>query len=76
MITDAFRQPNLRVIEPGEVFVVGAPINHGVFTVRGTMLVEPINKFNNAKSQKGWFLNELVSFVLGNSASVAKGQKI
>lgn len=76
MITDAFRQPNLRVIEPGDVYVVGAPINHGVFTVRGTMLVEPVNKFNSAKSQKGWFLNELVSMVLGNAASVAKGKKI
>jgi len=76
VVTDAFRQENLRVLDLGEVFLVGAPINHGVIQVRGSMLVEPINKFADGKSQKGWFMNEIMSMVIGNSASVAKGQRI
>lgn len=76
IVTDAFRQNELKVLGTGEVYIVGAPINHGVVTVRGSMLVEPINKFADGKSQKGWFMNEIISMVLGNSASVAKGQRI
>jgi len=76
MLTDAFRQENLRVLNPGEVYTVGAPINHGVITLRGSMLVEPINKFADGKSQKGWFMSELASMFIGNSASVSKGQKV
>lgn len=76
IVTDAFRQENLRVLNIGEIYVIGAPINHGVITLRGSMLVEPINKFADGKSQKGWFMNEIMSMVLGNSNSIAKGQRI
>lgn len=76
ILTDSFRQPNLRVISTGEVYAVGAPVNHGVMSVRGTMLVEPINTFPQGKSQKGWFINEIASMVLGNPASLCKGQRI
>jgi len=76
IITDAYRQKLLRVLNTGEVYVIGAPINHGVITIRGQMLIEPINKFADGKSQKGWFMNEILSMVLGNNDSIAKGQRI
>lgn len=76
MNTDNFRQTNLRVLENGEVFVVGAPLNHGVFVVRGTMIAEPVNKFAEGSPKKGWFLDEIASMVLGNAMSVAQGRKI
>lgn len=75
-ITDAHRQDKLRVLNAGEVFVVGAPINHGVITVRGAMLMEPINKYSEGRSMKGWFMNQILSMVLGNPASTGKGQRI
>jgi len=75
MLTDTFRQPNLKVLDIGEVFVVGAPINHGVFTLRGSITAEPINKFATGEAKKGWFLDEICSMVLGNSKSVARGKK-
>lgn len=76
MLTDAFRQQNLRVLNEGEIYVVGSPINHGVISLRGSMLIEPINKYADGKSQKGWFINEIMSMVVGNSSSVSKGQRI
>ena len=76
MITDAFRQENLKVLDVGEVFVVGAPVNHGVISVRGSMLVEPINRFAEGKSLKGWFINQITSMSVANATSVAKGQRI
>ncbi len=76
MVTDAFRQPNLRVLNDGETYTIGAPINHGVLTVRGSILVEPINTFNQGKSAKGWFINQIMSMVIGNSISIARGNRI
>jgi hypothetical protein len=76
LITDSFRQPNLRVLDLGTLYIVGAPINHGVITLRGQMLVEPINTFNQGKSYKGWFINEILSMVIGNSAAIGKGARL
>lgn len=74
--TDSFRQANLKVLEPGEIYMVGAPINHGVFTLRGTMLSEPVNRFPQGEAKKGWFMDEIISMVLGNALSVCRGYKI
>ena len=76
MLTDNFRQANLKVLNDGELYIVGAPINHGVLTVRGSLTSEPINKFAMGEPKKGWFLDQLLSMVLGNPSSVSKGQKI
>ncbi len=74
--TDSFRQANLRVLDPGEIFMIGAPINHGVFTLRGNMLSEPVNRFPQGEAKKGWFMDEIVSMVLGNALSVCRGYRI
>jgi len=74
--TDNFRQPILKVLENGEIYVVGAPINLGVLSLRGAMTAEPINRFAEGEAKKGWFLDEIISLVVGNSKAVAKGLKI
>jgi len=76
MSTDNFRQPNLKVLNTGEIFIVGAPINHGVFTIRGEMTVAPIDKFSEGEAKKGWFLDQICSMVLANASSIAMGTKI
>jgi hypothetical protein len=76
MLTDNFRQPNLKVLGNGELYIVGAPINHGVFTMRGTMTAEPINRYADGEPKKGWFIDQLLSVVMANPMSVAKGQKV
>ncbi len=76
MITDNFRQNNLRVLDDGEVYITGAPINHGVIVVRGDITSEPINKFADGEAKRGWFLDQVTSMVLGNNLSVAKGKKV
>jgi hypothetical protein len=76
MITDNFRQPNLKVLETGEIFITGAPINHGVIVVRGDIVAEPVNKFSEGSAQRGWFIDQLTSLIMANSASVAKGKKV
>lgn len=76
MITDNFRQANLKVLNTGEVYITGAPINHGVVTVRGNIASEPINKFSEGQARRGWFLDQITSLCVANCLSVAKGAKV
>src|SRR5690606_3394475 len=35
LLTDAFRQPNQKVLNPGEIYVVADPQNHAAYSTRG-----------------------------------------
>ena len=76
IMTDNFRQPSLKVLNTGEIFIVGAPVHHGVLTQRGSLVAEPINKFADGEAKKGWFMDELISMIVGNALSVCSGQKV
>lgn len=76
MVTDFFRQPNMKVLETGEIYIVGSPINHGVFTMRGAMMAQPIDRFSDAEAKKGWFIDQICSMVVGNAMSITRGRKI
>lgn len=76
LMSDTFRQPNLRVLQNGEVFLVGAPEHHGVITVRGDVLSEAIDKFDDGVAKRGWFLNQITSMNVVNALSVAYGRRI
>lgn len=76
LLSDTFRQQKLKVIETGEVFIVGAPPYHGVLTVRGQVTTEPINLFNIGIAKRGWFIDQITSVNVMNSYSVARGQRM
>lgn len=76
MLTDNFRQPNLKFLDSGDIYIVGDPAYHGVFTMHGEMTTDTVNRSVNSEAKKGWFFNQICSMVLGNSASVAKGKKL
>jgi hypothetical protein len=75
IITDWFRQANLRFLQPGEIYAVAPPDFHGLMTTRGPLLIEKINMFPEYKAQTGWFFWELISMTVKNANSVSKGQK-
>lgn len=76
IMTDNFRQPVLKVLNQGDIYMVGDPTHHGVMTMRGSMTAEPINKFAEGEAKKGWFLDEIISMVLANSKSICAGRRI
>lgn len=76
IITDAFRAPNQKVLNPGEVYVVAAPEHHAAYTTRGGIRSTPTNGANEGNSTRGWYMNEPFSFSLINARSVAKGKKV
>lgn len=76
IITDAFRQPNQKVLAPGEIYVVSDPINHGAYSTRGGIQSTPTSGADAGNSTRGWFMVEPFSLVLANVRSVVKGKRV
>lgn len=72
ILSDAYRHPEHRVLEQGEMFIVGDKINHGQYTDRGGFTSQPIDITTEKIPGRGWVFNELMSMVLANSRSVAR----
>lgn len=76
IITDAFRQPNQKVLNAGEIYVVSDPQNHGSYSTRGGIQSTPTSGADMGNSTRGWFMTEPFSLVLANPRSVVKGKRI
>lgn len=76
VITDAFRQPNQKVLNRGEIYVVASPENHGSYTDRGGITATPVDGATTGTSTKGWFLEEFFSLVIANPRSVAVARRV
>ena len=74
--TDAFRHPQHKVLNQGEMFVIGDAVNHGIYTDRGGVSSTPIDGSIEQVPGKGWWMSELISMVIANSRSVAKARRI
>jgi len=76
IITDAFRDPNLKVLEEGQVYMAGSPQTLGGITQRTELTSEPINKFHAAEPVRGWFMYQIEGMAIVNSRAICKGQRI
>jgi hypothetical protein len=76
LLTDAFRQPNQKVLNQGEIYVVGNPENHGAYTDRGGIRATPTSGADQGNTTKGWLMSEMFSFVLANPRSVAVAKRL
>lgn len=75
LITDGFRAPEHRVLEPGELYVVADQDYHGMYTTRGGTQSTPTSGANQGNTDRGWLLSSTFSFTLANVRSVAKAVK-
>jgi len=76
LITDAFRQPNQKVLNPGEIYIVSDASNHAAYTTRGGIRSQPTSGADQGSTNRGWLMSEPFSFILANARSVAKGSRI
>jgi len=76
LITDGYRAPELQVLQDGDIYVVGAPQQHGQFTTRGGVESTPIDGAIHGRNTKGWYLKESMSSIISNARSVAKGSRL
>ena len=75
VITDAFRDPNQKVLNKGEMYAVASPEYHGAYTDRGGVVSTPIDGAQTGTTNKGWFLKEMLSMVIANPRSVMIGKR-
>jgi hypothetical protein len=74
-ITDGFRQEALRVLNTGEIYIVGDPQMHGAYTDRGPVQSNEVNQYADGIPARGWFMFEDISMIIANTRSVIKGQR-
>jgi hypothetical protein len=75
IITDTFRDPDFRVLNIGDMYVVAAPEFTGGFTDRGGVTATPVDGAQTGSSSKGWFVEEPFSLGLPNAKAVVKVQR-
>lgn len=73
--SDQVRQPEFRVMEDGEFFLVAAPVNHGVLLTRALQST-PIDRAVFGEAKKGWFMSQQTSMAVLNNKSVVEGKRI
>jgi len=76
IISDAYRHPQHKFLDQGEMFVVGDAINHGQYTDRGGIESQPIDGTQESVPGRGWFMTETISMVIANARSVAHAKRI
>lgn len=76
LLTDGFREENLQVLNPGEVYFLGTPKALGVLMERKPLTVESTNGGVVGRPVRGWFGEAIVSHAVVNARSVVRGQRI
>ena len=76
LLTDGFRQPNQKVLNRGEIYVVSTPEHHGCYSDRGGVRSEPTTGADSGNTSRGWLLSEVISMILANPRSVSKGKRV
>jgi hypothetical protein len=74
-ITDGFRQEQLKVLEPGDIYLVGDPLMHGGYTDRGPVQSQEVANYSDGTAARGWFMFEDLSMVIANARSLIKGKR-
>ena len=72
MVSDFFRHPQHKVLERGELYIVGAPNTHGQYTDRNGVTALEQDASHVGTPGRGWHLSELISLIIVNDRSVAK----
>ncbi len=77
VFTDGYRFDTLKVLEPGEIYMLSAPATLGAKLPMVPMYSEPINKHAvDGSPRKGWWLGQYQAIVIANSKGVSKGVKL
>ena len=76
LLTDGFREENLQVLNPGEVYFLGTPKALGVLMERKPLTVDSVNQAVVGRPVRGWFGTAIVSHAVVNARSVVRGQRI
>jgi hypothetical protein len=76
VISDAFRFPTHKVLNAGDMYIFGDPVNLGQYTDRGGIESLPIDGTQESIPGRGWFMSELISMIITNARGVAYASRI
>ncbi len=76
LITDAFRAPNQKVLERGDIYVLTEPENLGGYTDRGGVVATPTSGADSGNTTRGWLLSEVLGVAITNPRGCAKGKRV
>lgn len=75
ILSDQFRLAQHKVLNAGEFYIVSTPDQHGQYTDRGGVTSQPIDGTQESVPGRGWFMSEVMSMVIANPYSVARGRR-
>ena len=75
MLSDHFRHEEHKVLDAGDIYIVGPPNQHGQFTDRDGLEAKPIDDTHESVPGRGWSIIETMSMVIANTRSVAKASR-
>lgn len=76
VITDGYRYPTLQVLQPGEVYVTGAPVTLGSITQRKELESRAIDQYNLGRPARGWFMEQIEGMALINGRALSRGTRV
>ena len=75
LITDAYREPLLRVLDQGDIYIVASPEFHGGFADRGPVESTELDGALMGVNARGWYMVETIAMLVQNPRSVVKGKR-
>jgi hypothetical protein len=75
IITDGFRLPKLKVLDPGQIYMTAGPQALGVVSQLGDLNVQSINKYSEGQPKRGWYMAQMEAMALPNAHALVRGQK-
>jgi len=75
LITDAYKHDTLRVLNDGEIFVMGAPATIGGITIRQELASKAVDKYAMEKAERGWFMSLIEGMSIVSPRGLVRGQK-
>jgi len=76
IVTDAYREPKLKVLDVGELYVVSAPKNLGVVVEHQPLTPYQVDQRNIGQASQGWFINGVFAQVAQNPRASIKATRI
>ncbi len=72
IVTDGFRDKNLRVLDAGEAFLFTAPEALGVMQIRTDLKTTAVDRYPLGEDKRGFFASETIGMLLPHSRGVVR----
>ena len=76
IISDANREPTLKVLEQGDIYLVAPAEYHGGIADRGPVEATEIDGALKGQNARGWYLVETVALAVTNSRSFVRARRM